>query len=390
MSSVVLGMLAGQAVERCDSRAWASESGVPVFEVIARLGVPDQAKFPQYQAVRSVALHLPLVYVLHRTGELAIYVVGESGHRDEQLPADRLMPEEIGPCRIIPDVGDGNDLKIVRDVLICTRSGQLEVYSLKDPGHPRHVARVGPEKRRRFSSSLVIHDKLGFVLAKDGILTYDLSAPAEPRFLGITDTDGHGWSRVGCGLDHHLYIGGRSSAGTGITVYDISDPAHLKRVGFVATKRMPYHLFALPDKRLVECEDSDAWVRFGTGIHGHAALYDLKDPTRPRRISERDRAGGRAAALLRLRDRWFLVCDGGILGIEKDGLKDVHSYVSAGMTLDGLPYHGDSAGGCAALALDRVTVVIGPRRIPLAQILYGILRVARLFVPMSWAVTPDP
>jgi hypothetical protein len=266
----------------------------------------------------------------------------------------------------------------------------LEVYSLKDPGHPQHIARVGPENKRRFSSSLVIHDKLGFVLAKDGILAYDLSAPAEPRFLSMIDTGGRGGGRVGCGLDHHLYIGGGSPVGIGITVYDISDPTHLKKVGFVATTRMPYHLFALPDKRLVECEDTDAWVRFGTGIHGHAALYDLKEPARPCQISERDRAGGRAATLLKLRDGWLLMCDGGVLGIEKDGFKDVYSFVSAGMTLDGLPYHGDSSGGCAALALDRVTVVIGPPRLPLAQILYGMLRVARVFLPMSWAVTPDP
>jgi hypothetical protein len=377
-------MLAVLADGPCGSLALASDQVAPAFEVIARLGVPDQSKFRQYQSVRSVVLQLPHAFVLHRTGELAIYVVSGSTRCDEKIPPARFDPEEIGPCRVISDVGDGNDLKIVNDVLICTRSGQLEVYSLKDPGQPRHVARVGPEKKGRLSSSLVLHDKLGFVLAKDGILAYDLSAAAAPRFLGMTDTDGHGSLWAGCGLDHYLYIGGTSSDGIGITIYDIFDPTHLKNVGFVATTRKPWHLFALPDKRLVECEDSDARIRFGTGIYGHAALYDLKDPTRPRRISERNQAGGRVAALLKLRDRWFLVCDGGVLGIEKDGFKNVYSYSSAGTTLDGLPYHGDSAGGCAALALDRVTVIIGPRRIPLVQILSGILYVARLFLPRSW------
>lgn len=388
MLGIVAGAMAGEAIGPCESRVSASEKGVPAFEVIARLAVPDRTNFPQYQAVRSVALHLPHAYVLHRTGELAVYVVEGPERCKEMIRPDRVMPDEVGPCRIIPDVGDGNDLKIVNDVLICTRSGQLDVYSLKDPDQPRCLARVGPEKKRRFSPSLVIHDKLGFVLANDGILAYDLSAPAEPRFLGMTATDGSGRLLVGRVLGRHLYIGGKTASGTGITVYDLTEPTHLRNVGFVPTARVPFQLFALPDKRLLVCEDSDSRFQFGTGIHGRAALYGLEDPTRPRRISERDRAGGRAATLMKLGDRWLLVCDGGVLAIEKDGFTDVFAYVSAGTTLDGLPYHGDSAGANAALALDRTTVVIGPRRIPLARVFHGILRVARFVIPMNWAVMP--
>ena len=88
-------------------------------------------------------------------------------------------------------------------------------------------------------------------------------------------------------------------------------------------------------------------------------------------------------ALLKLRDRWFLVCNGGVLAIEKDEFTDVFDYFSAGSTLDARLYHADSAGYHAALAIDRVTVVIGPRRIPLAQILHEILRVARLVVSLN-------
>ena len=107
-------------------------------------------------------------------------------------------------------------------------------------------------------------------------------------------------------VDRHLYVGGRSGARVGITVYELSDPAHLKNVGFVPTTNVPYHLFALPEKRLVVCQDSDSWSLFGiftfqsfsgTGIHGREALFSLEDPTRPCRISERDRAGGGRRAL---------------------------------------------------------------------------------------------
>jgi hypothetical protein len=105
-------------------------------------------------------------------------------------------------------------------------------------------------------------------------------------------------------------------------------------------------------------------------------------------MSESEQAGGRAAALLELRGRWFLVCDNAVFAVEKDGFREVFSYFSGGSALDGEPYHGDSVRHHAALALDGVTVVIGPRRIPLAQILHGILRVARLVVSLNWGVAP--
>ena len=323
----------------------------PQFEVVASLILPDKDRFSGNHAFRSAVIKFPWVYVLDREGSLYVFRIPEGA-----------LPLETEATTVVKDVGDGNDLKVIDQTLLCTRNGSLDAYSLKVPENPKHLGQVGPADKKAYpSQTLVCDGKRAFLVGRDAILAYDLSAPAQPKNLSVLKTDRYGWT--GCAADRYLYVaeinverGGRE----GIAVYDVADPRDIKEVGFTPTRRATYHLFSLPGNRLLASQDGDSLfhVAWGNTVYGNSALFSLAKPTQPALLKEFANSGGRTAALLSMENQQFLVCDGALFAIGAEDLKKCFSFSSDGSTLDGVPYHGDSSGSYASLAMDNRAVVV--------------------------------
>ncbi len=331
------------ALQSVDPQA-AAGAGYAAFEVVAHLVLYGAGRSSQDRAFRAVALSMPWVYGLDRTGSLYVFQVA-ADDKGKKRPASTVLE----------DVGDGNALAIFGDVLVCTRAGSLEVYSLQVPGRPRHLGRFGLDAGRYDSQTLIRHGNMAFLVGRDGILSYDLAEPAKPRFLARTECKGHPWA--GCVAGKHLYVVGarlREGARYGIAVFEIAAPGTLKEVGFAPTARRPYHLFALPGNRLLASLEGS---RSPDGV-GNAAVFSVTKPAEPTLLSEMANAGGRGAAILTRDDQAYLVCDGVVLSAGARELKRCFSYEPEGATLDGFPYHGDSKGHYTALATDGVITVL--------------------------------
>jgi hypothetical protein len=318
------------------------------FQVAAKLLRPGKYTVGKLEAFRSVALRMPWAYVLDRTGTLCIF---------------RLPNEEVGkefqPTRVMEDAGDGNDLKVFGDVLICTRCGSIEAYGLKKPDEPRHLGRFGAKEH--FLSQSVIRDgKTAFLVGGRAIQTFDLTVAEKPRFLGTFATKRNGW--VGCAAGPFLYVGKAFGGPPGIAVYDLSDPTHPAEAAFIPVSHAPYALFATPNHRLVVGMDSDqSWSSISSShivVNGNSAVFDIANPRQPRLIKEYRQSGGRTAALLNVKNDSYFACNGVIFAIKTSSLEPDSVFYPEGMTLDGLPYHGDADGRYVALAADNVVVVL--------------------------------
>lgn len=318
--------------------------------VIARLVPTDDDPVGHNRPLRSAALRMPFAYVMDREGRLYVFKV-----------ALEQAEKALLPLKVLPDAGDGNDLKIFKDLLLCTRHGRLEGYSLKDPGSPRHIGRFGPEKGNYQGQSMIRKDQHAYLIGKQGIHVYDLSDPAEPSYLGLTPCDGHPWTA--CVSGKYLYAGtiGTEPAGrTGIAVFDIADPRAISEVGFVAMDHPPFHLFAIGGNRLLASQ-AGSRISWGGGVNGSAQLFSLANPRKPTAVARVAHAGGKAAALLSSEKHQYFVCAGGACLIDEKGLGYLIPHPSAGALMDARPYQGDNDARYAILALGDYAVLVGIR-----------------------------
>jgi hypothetical protein len=324
--------------------------GVPAGDsgtgVMATLTLPPAERFPGNHAFRSVALHWPTVYVGDRMGDVYIFQVDEH-YRDETRDA----------VKVLPKVGDGNDLKVIGHVLLCTKNGSLVAYSLKNPKDPELIDTFGPPMRSR-SDSLVIGGGMGYLLGSKSIVCFDLSDPAQPKLISTTDLEQAPWA--GSIADGRLYAAelGLGPGETGIGVYDISKPSDIKRIGFVKTPQGAHAVYSLPGRRILAMLDSASLSLSGPGPHGSTLILDVNDPTQPRIVAENRDTSGRVSALVAVGSERYLACPGAVMKLEKDSLTSVFPLYTQGANLDGAAYHGDSDGKHAALALDDAAVVI--------------------------------
>lgn len=203
--------------------------------------------------------------------------------------------------------------------------------------------------------------KRAFLVGKNAILAYDLSAPAQPKHVSVLKTGRYGWT--GCVLGQHLYVGEINVAPggrKGIAVYDAADLRDLTEVGFASTRHAPYHLFPLPNNRLLVRQDAESrfHVSFGGGVHGNSALFSVAQPTQPVLLKEIADSGDRTVAVLSHRNQHFFLCAGAAFAIGDQDLKECFSFFPPGSTLDGMPYHGASRGPYTSLATDDHAIVV--------------------------------
>jgi hypothetical protein len=322
-----------------------SAARIQAFEVVSRL-VPD-AEDPvgTNRPLHAAALRMPFVYAIDRAGDLYVF----------KAPQEVTI-KDVLPVRVIRNAGDGIALKLVRDCLLCSRSGSLEVYSLTSPESPRYVGRFGPAMGPTSSMTIVAAERNAFLIGEDGILAYDLANLSSPRYLGITRVEG---SWTACLSGKYLYVGEErlNKKRRGIAIYDIASPAALREIGFIPTERMPYDLFAVNGGLLLASTDGRL-LSFGDGVNGNAELFSLAIPDRPKLIGRYGNAGGRAATVVTSSKGQYFAYAGGVCAIHKDGLRQFVSLPTGGSLLDSIPYHGDADGGYAALALGQNVTLI--------------------------------
>jgi hypothetical protein len=270
----------------------------------------------------------------------------------------------------IDDVGDGQNLMRWDDFLVCTRWGGLEVYSLENPKEPKRVGLCKPGSKKRYLTNTIVRDgNQAFVIGDHILLSYDLSVPSKPKYLGEKAIRYDG--SVGCMAAGHLYLGGSkegdSASSWGIAVFDVANPADVKELYFLPVAKPIYHLFPLPGNRLLASLDVDSSFRIFRSssrsvrsftIRGNSVLIDLAQPTHPVLSRELKDLGGRAATVLSTKQGDYYVCSGAIFSLNGRQERQVYSFFPPGTTCDGFSYHGDSDGTYAVLPLDDAAVVL--------------------------------
>jgi hypothetical protein len=263
----------------------------------------------------------------------------------------------------LENVGDGDDLKIFGNVLVCTDSGGIKTYNLDVPNKPRLIGRFGPAQKAYCSSSIVRQGNLAYLVGDAIFQVFDLTRPERPTHIGSFD-----WKRPsmgGCAAGHCLYLAVVGKGGTGISTFNVADPAHPVEVSFTPTPQTAFALFAMPDGRLIASLDGESsWVSDShITVAGNTVLYSLTDPEHPKLLKSYRQSGGRTSALLCVDGRGFFVCHGVIFAVKNgvassNGLEPDSVFFPEGTTMDGLPYHGDADGNYAALAADGAVMVL--------------------------------
>lgn len=318
------------------------------------------------------------------------------GHgRAEAVPiAPKALGRELKPLGTIDDVGDGYCMVRWDNVLLCTRDGGLEVYSLDDPSRPRRLSKCEPSSKKAYlATGIVRSGNRAFVVGNHILLCYDLSDLSKPRC--VSEQAIRYRARCGCLAAGYLYLGGavdwpegmedgkgRAEATTligtarrwsrsldyvmaseGIGVFDATDPTKVKEVSFLPMSQTVYHVFALPgDHELLASLDADSACYTVSSdhitVHGKSAFISLAKPIQPALVKESNESGGRMAVLLPTQHDNYFVCDGVTFAIQNQQLHEAYSFFSPGGTCDGFPYYGDSDGTYAVLPLDYSAVVI--------------------------------
>jgi hypothetical protein len=312
------------------------------WQVVAQLKSPRLKKAFLVRDFRAVALRPPYVYSINAatfdSGDLVVFRLPAA----EPKPGAALL--EIEDCAIVEKAGDGGDLCVVGDTLLCTDRGGLNVFSLADPASPKLVKRVGPAPQPRLSQSLVRHGKLGCLVGQTGntspathLSIFDLSQPTEPRHVSLSQLEPRAW--CGCGVGKYLYLGSYKEwphDRNGVAVIDIGDPEVPREAGFVATER-PYHVFAA-GKELLSVSA------------GAVQRLSLADPVRPAplgsllRLREGHGRAGLGAALVEARGHRRLACLHHVFAVEEKGPREVFNYGCFNIG-SAVPHHGRGRDG---------------------------------------------
>jgi len=333
-----------------DARERAAPQGARDFRFVAELRPRPGTRMsvPCGLAFRSVALHVPYAYVLDRGGTLYVYRIPEQG-----------WAIEMEPLAVLPDAGDGMVNRTLGDVLLCSRGGGLDVYSLETPEEPARRGSFGPGTRLRSAAMAVSKDHL-FMICRSAIVTYDVSTPAEPELMNVLRVGGR--NTAGTVVGDYLYLGTvRADGEPGIAVLDVSDPAAPTEVGAVSTRQAVWHLFGTRGSRLLASLDADSLRSFGRDPHGNSALFSLVAPARPELVAEIPDSGGRAAVLWPVDGQDYYVCNGAVFLVGENGLTMLPTARPTGSNLDGFAYHCDACGSWAAVATDSAVTVMGLR-----------------------------
>jgi hypothetical protein len=316
----------------------------PAAELVAHLRLPNS---DPRGAFRAVALNLPWVYALERSGSLVIFRLRER--------ANEADPSVV---RVLKDAGDGHALQVFGDVLVCTRHGHLDVYSLNDPANPRFLRRAGPNSKVLYDShSIVRHANAVFVLGRDGILSYDVSVPARPRLLAVHDMLDGGW--VGCMVNDILCVGDRKHLGkVGIAIFDVSNPSQIREIGFAPAQRTIYGAAAISHNQVIVSMDPNPFVSTESLVHGAAALYDVTKPDQPVVVESFRDIGGRTTLTVPQRGGALVFSIGAIHHFTHRNIEARLIFDRPGTNRDGFPYHSDTAQGYVALTTDQEIAIL--------------------------------
>jgi hypothetical protein len=167
-----------------------------------------------------------------------------------------------------------------------------------------------------------------------GMRVYDISDPANPRSIGFLEVEGLGLHRIWWVGDRYAYASAILDGYTDhiLIIIDLHDPTKPIEVGRwwmpgmwkaggetqLSTKRIALHHAVVVDD-----------VAYGSWRDGGLTLIDVKDKAKPRLISHRNWsppfAGGTHSALPLVKRELLIVADEAVLDIDKEPYK--HTWV---------------------------------------------------------------
>lgn len=340
-----------------------SEVARPVPAQVAqlRIGFSALSSFKLNRPYRSAAVRFPWVYALDRDGGLYWFKLSET-------PG---VVESVVTTYFRDNAGDGLDLAIHGETLVCTRGSRLAVYSLSDPSSPRETETVGPMQPPARCRGVVINGSRFYLLYGNSILTFEMLETGKIAFRGLADVEGDCLAASFVGSILYCAVADDPDNWiTKIVGLDASDPLHFKPLGNCQLTGYPFHIFSLDSETfaaLYEGEARVAAVDGNTTILGNAGwiqLFECKDARNLAPVGEPVNVHPRAAAPL---GQDLVVTSGHVYRRTKARVEPVLDFY-LGSTLDGAPYHGRSDGKYAALASDEsITILSCVKSTPMAE-----------------------
>jgi peroxiredoxin len=332
------------------------------LEVVGVVEIPDDSMFPNRATTvyAGVAIHRNHVYVLGKNNRIAVFAMNRTPPPEYKLVAecegaDEKLPGNIG-------------IHVVGDTLLCDRAGAIEVFSLADPSHPKHMQSV-PIPKRVFTACLVTGSNLG-VVTEVGYLSFlDLSDASTPKFLGSIQSAPH-WR--GCVVGKHFYTAESKRRGLpippypgsaprptenrpperdGIAIFDLSEPAKPREAAFLTMANPPGLLVSAGNDRLV--------LMMG----GTAQLMSLADPLKPEPVGRAVKIEDPSSAtgvVIPVGEKRVLLTAGDVFEIEENGLVPRGKFGIGGRVYPA-HYSSDSHGPCAAVRVNQNVILFRGR-----------------------------
>jgi len=286
-------------------------------------------------SVRSAALHLPYVYVQHRltmgptTCDLLIAKISKRPDGSRQL-------EAIGELK---QVGDGSDLLVIGDALLCSKSGAIDVYSLTDPAHPTFMQTI-PSDHSSEHNIFVVHDNSLFLLCAGRFSLFDVTKPLLPRFMTTLPFQPFLFLYGGYVVDGRMYLSSAQKGHWGISIYDVSKAQEPQALGFVELgDDLIYQMLPVDSKRFVATTTRAI------------TLFSLDDPLKPAPLGAPvafDKPSGRTAAMYTTGGRSFAIVNGTVYSVEQRELKKYGDFTWGG-NADSFPYRAAVQDNCIAI-----------------------------------------
>lgn len=300
------------------------------LEVLGVLEPPSDWTYPN-DSIRGVALRWPYVYVIARSGRLAVSTITLDG----ESPAAVTQVANLAAVER-KQIGNAVNMRLSGDTLLCYHWGALDVFSLADPCNPQRVRSV-EIPGRPFDPAMALGQGLAFIMESSHLSVFGLSNVSEPKHLGTSQPEGR--LRNGCQIGNHLYVATNRDAagvGTGISIHDVSEPGKPQEVGFFPLAESAFHVLPVGhDHLIVAATDT-------------AQLLRLSTPTQLEAVGQPVKTRGRAAVVFTGGTEHLLLTAGDLFAVEETGLV-LRGKFGIDHPSDGFPYLGDTQDDYAAI-----------------------------------------
>lgn len=152
-----------------------------------------------------------------------------------------------------------NNCAVSGNLLITAEMYGVRVFDISDPANPRFLGGCDTVLEVH---GVVVNLPYAFLSGAYGLLVFDLSDPINPRWVTYYQTDGYGWDIA---LDGNLaYV---ATEFYGVQVFDVSNPVAPRPAGYYITPIFAFRICV--SGGLAYVADSDGWLilqYYGQGV----------------------------------------------------------------------------------------------------------------------------